>query len=63
MCIHTAPGGGGGEGGTLIFSSYVGSGPASTFHPKKILEISNTPKKYLRILATQKNIPHSVLSP
>ena len=30
-------------GGTLIFSSYVGSGPASTVHPKKS-EISSTPK-------------------
>ena len=26
-------GGGGGGRGTLIFSSYVGSGPASTLHP------------------------------
>ena len=25
----------GGGGGTLIFSSYVGSGPASTVHPQK----------------------------
>ena len=25
-----------GEGGTFIFSSYVGSGPASTVHPKTI---------------------------
>ena len=34
----------GGGGGTLIFSSYVGSGPASTVHPKKIFEILATPK-------------------
>ena len=26
---------GGGGGGTLIFSSYVGLGPASTIHPQK----------------------------
>ena len=31
-------------GGTLIFSSYIGSGPASTIHPKIISEISSTPK-------------------
>ena len=27
-----------GGGGTLIFSAYVGSDPASTVHPKKYLE-------------------------
>ena len=32
--------------GTLIFSAYVGSDPASTVHPQKISGISNTPKKY-----------------
>ena len=38
-----------GGGGTLIFSPYVGSGPASTVHPlKKKTEISRTPKKYLK---------------
>ena len=31
-------------GGTLIFSSYIGSDPASTVHPKKISGISSTPK-------------------
>ena len=35
----------GGGGGTLIFSSYVGSGPASTVHPKNISGISSTQKK------------------
>ena len=35
-------------GGTLIFSAYVGSDPASTVHPKKISGISSTPKKYLK---------------
>ena len=33
--------------GTLIFSSYVGSGPASTVHPKKIKHFKH-PKKYLK---------------
>ena len=36
------------QGGTLLFSSYVGSGPASTVHPQKIPGISSTPKKYLK---------------
>ena len=42
------------RGGTLIFSAYVGSDPASTVHPKKISEISNTLKKYLKFLQPQK---------
>ena len=33
------------EGDTLMFASYVGSGPASTVHPQKISEISSTQKK------------------
>ena len=37
-----------GGGGTLIFSAYVGSDPASSFHPKKISGILSTPKKYLK---------------
>ena len=36
------------QGGTLIFTAYVGSGPASTVHPPKISLISSTPKKYLK---------------
>ena len=48
------PGGRGG-GGTLIFFSYVGSGPASTFHPKKS-GISST-QKIFEILAAQKISP------
>ena len=32
-------------GGTLFFSAYVGSDPASTVHPKKISGISSTQKK------------------
>ena len=46
-------------GGTLIFYSYVGSGPASTIHPKIVSGITSTPKIF-EILATPKNIPHSV---
>ena len=37
-----------GGGGTLIFSAYVGSDPASALHPKRISGISSTPKKYLK---------------
>ena len=48
---------GGGGLGTLIFSTYVGSDPASTVHPKKISGISSTQKQIFEILATQKNIP------
>ena len=50
---------GGGGGGNLIFSAYVGSDPASTVHPPKILEISSTPKKIFEIFATKK-YPDSV---
>ena len=57
------PGGGGGGGGTLIFFLYVGLGLASTIHPQKISGISSTPKKIFEILATPKNIPHSVPYP
>ena len=45
-----------GGGGTLIFSTYVGSDPASTVHPKKYQEFQ-APKKKFEILATPKNIP------
>ena len=45
-----------GGGGVLIFFSYVGSGPASTVHPKKISGIPSTPKLF-EILATQKISP------
>ena len=43
-----------GEGGSLIFSSYVGSGPASTVHPppkknKKKNRYFKIPKKYLNL--------------
>ena len=34
----------GGGGGTLIFSAYVGSDPASTLHHKKKSGISSIPK-------------------
>ena len=36
------------RGGTLIFSTNVGSDPASTIHPPKKSGISSTPKKYLK---------------
>ena len=39
---------GGGGGGVLYFSPYVGSDPAPTVYPKKISGISSTPKKYLK---------------
>ena len=45
LIMRIDPGGGG--GGTLIFSPYVGSGPASTIHQKK---------KYQEFQALQKNI-------
>ena len=48
------------RGGTLIFSAYVGSDPASALHPKKVSGISSTQKKIFEILATQKNNPNSV---
>ena len=44
------------QGGTLIFSSYVGSGPASTVHQKNIRNFK-CPKQIFEILATQKNTP------
>ena len=44
------------QGGTLIFSTYVGSDPASTVHPK-IYQEFQAPPKIFEILATQKNIP------
>ena len=43
------------QGGTLIFSSYVGSGPASTVHLYKIPGISSTQFRF-EILATPTNI-------
>ena len=38
---------GGGGGGNIIFSSYVGSGPVSTVHPKKY-QAFQAPQKYLK---------------
>ena len=43
------------EPGTLIFSSCIGSDPASTVHPKKIRNFKHT--KTIEILATQKLSP------
>ena len=48
-----------GGGGTLIFASYVGSGPASFLRLKNIRNFKH-PKQIFEILATPKNIPHSV---
>ena len=45
--VGVCVGGGGGPrggGGTLIFSAYVGSDPASALHPKKYQEFQ-APKK------------------
>ena len=51
MKLHHWGGGGGGGGGVLSFFlhtlSNLGSGPASTFNPKKISGISSTQEKYL----------------
>ena len=43
----------GGGGGTLIIPSYVGSGPASTLHPKNIRNFKHP--NFCELLAT----PHS----
>ena len=50
------------HGGTLIFSSYVSSSPASTIHQKKKKKKKNTrnfkhPQKIFEILATPKKYP------
>ena len=50
--------GGGGGGGTLIFSSYVGSGPASTVHTPKYQEFQASQKN----LATKKYSPFCTLT-
>ena len=52
---------GGGGGGHLIFSSYVGSDPASTVHPPKNIKNFKHPKKIFEILAAQKNFPNLYL--
>ena len=41
-----------GEGGTLIFYSYAGSGPASTVHPQKKKQEFQAPPKIFKNLAT-----------
>ena len=48
-------------GGGGLFSSYIGSGPASTVHPKQISRISSTPKN-IEIIANPKNIPFCTLA-
>ena len=50
-------------GGTLFFSPYVGSGPASTIQPPKNIRNFKYPQKIFEILAPpppKKKIPHSV---
>ena len=47
-------------GGTLIFSSYVRSGPASTVQPKKIQEFQAPPKNIWNFSNPQNNFPTSV---
>ena len=60
-----------GEGGSLIFSSYVGSGPASTVHPpppppkkkqkqNKKKQVFQDPPKIFELIATPQKYPHSV---
>ena len=44
-----------GGGGTLIFSAYVGSGPASTLKPSKNIRNFKHPKNIFEILATPQN--------
>ena len=44
MIVSKAASPGVGGGGTLIFSSYVGSDQASIVHPPKISGISSNPK-------------------
>ena len=48
------------QGDTLLFSPYVGSGPASTVHPKNIRNFKH-PKKIFEILSTQKISPFCTL--
>ena len=44
------------RGGGSHFSSYVGSGPASTVHPQKY-KLFQAPQKIFEILAAPQNIP------
>ena len=55
-------GGGGGGGGTLIFSSFVGLGPASTVTKKKYQEYQAPPKNISNFCNPQK-YPDSVYLP
>ena len=55
--------GGGGWGCTLIFSSYVGSGPASTVHsPKNIRKFKHPRKSIWNFSNPQKNPPFCTLT-
>ena len=42
------------QGGTLIFSAYVGSDQASTVHPKKYQKFQAPPKNILNICNPKK---------
>ena len=44
-------------GGTLMFSSYIGLGPASTVHPQKYQEFRAPEKKLFEILPNPKKYP------
>ena len=55
-------GGGGGGAGTLNFSAYVGSDPASTLHPPKNIRNFKHPKKLFEILETPKIPPFCTLT-
>ena len=48
---------GGGLGGTIILSSYVGLNPASTVYQKNLIPGNQAPQKIFGIFATPKNIP------
>ena len=50
-----------GGGGTIIFSSYVGSGPASTRQPKKY-QVFQAPQKYLKFSNPKKYPPFCTLT-
>ena len=49
-------------GGTLIFSSYVGSGPASAVHPKKYQEFQAPQKNIWNFSKPPENLPFCTLT-
>ena len=46
-----------GGGGTLIFSAYIGSDPASTVHPQKKYQEFQAPQKNIWNFSNPKKIP------